>query len=327
MTPPEVKVLGRVKPQGSLLEVRHARRHLVTKGSFYERLAENGDAFLCDDDYAHLYAPTMGRPSIPPTVMLRALLLATHDRTRSTPRPPGVPGWTSTEGGHGRRRRLRRHRSHHLQPDAGSHGGCRRDLRQGEAHGHRRLLPRVRSRSGLRHLRADPGVRAPLHRLIDPFLRKERFGEMPLGHRLTWRRKPKGTTACRESGGCPKTCRALPRKTRVTWRRPDCLNLSSQGCNGSSSDTTSWSGVAGSGRLGIRRLESPSGGRWPMRSLKGMHEAPKSRSTRRSVREGGIAYGARALWQRSLRSSPRAGKPSTWRREAGVSITQRERSA
>lgn len=83
MTPPEVKVLGRVKPQGSLLETRHARRHLVTKGSFYERLAENGDAFLNDDDYAHLYAPTMGRPSIPPSIMLRALLLATYERTRS----------------------------------------------------------------------------------------------------------------------------------------------------------------------------------------------------------------------------------------------------
>jgi transposase len=78
-----VKVLGRVKPQGSLLETRHARRHLVTKGSFYERLADNGDAFLCDDDYAHLYAPTMGRPSIPPSIMLRALLLATYERTRS----------------------------------------------------------------------------------------------------------------------------------------------------------------------------------------------------------------------------------------------------
>jgi hypothetical protein len=33
-----------------------------------------------------------------------------------------------------------------------------------------------------------------------------------------------------------------------------------------------------------------------------------------------IAYGARALGQRSLHSSPRAGKPSTWRREAGVSM-------
>ena len=31
-----------------------------------------------------------------------------------------------------------------------------------------------------------------------------------------------------------------------------------------------------------------------------------------------IAYGVRALWQRSLRSSLRTGKPSTWQREAGV---------
>src|SRR5712691_3943540 len=56
---------------------------MVTKGSFYERLAENGDAFLSDDDYAHLYAKTMGRPSIPPSIMLRAMLCATHDRLRS----------------------------------------------------------------------------------------------------------------------------------------------------------------------------------------------------------------------------------------------------
>src|SRR5947207_2565645 len=79
----EVKVLGRVKPQGSLLATSHARRHLVTKGSFYERLADNGDAFLCDDDYAHLYAPTMARPSIPPAIMLRPLLLATDEGTLS----------------------------------------------------------------------------------------------------------------------------------------------------------------------------------------------------------------------------------------------------
>jgi hypothetical protein len=37
-----------------------------------------------------------------------------------------------------------------------------------------------------------------------------------------------------------------------------------------------------------------------------------------TLRECGIAYGARALWRRSLRSSPRAGRPSAWRREAGV---------
>jgi hypothetical protein len=39
---------------------------------------------------------------------------------------------------------------------------------------------------------------------------------------------------------------------------------------------------------------------------------------RLAPRERGIAYGARALRRRSLRSSPRTGEPFTWRREAGV---------
>jgi hypothetical protein len=57
------------------------RRHLVTKGSFYERLAGHGHEILSDDDFAHLYAEGKGRPSIPPSVMVRAMLCATHDRT------------------------------------------------------------------------------------------------------------------------------------------------------------------------------------------------------------------------------------------------------
>ncbi|MFN2507108.1 MAG: IS1182 family transposase [Acidimicrobiales bacterium] len=57
------------------------RRHLVTKGSFYERLADHGHEILNDDDFAHLYAEGKGRPSIPPSVMARAMLCATHDRT------------------------------------------------------------------------------------------------------------------------------------------------------------------------------------------------------------------------------------------------------
>ena len=36
-----------------------------------------------DDDFAHLYADGKGRPSIPPSVMIRAMLCATHDRTPS----------------------------------------------------------------------------------------------------------------------------------------------------------------------------------------------------------------------------------------------------
>jgi hypothetical protein len=57
------------------------RRHLVTKGSFYERLADHGHEVVRDDDFAHLYHPRIGRPSIPPSVMVRAMLCATHDKT------------------------------------------------------------------------------------------------------------------------------------------------------------------------------------------------------------------------------------------------------
>jgi hypothetical protein len=44
-------------------------------------------------------------------------------------------------------------------------------------------------------------------------------------------------------------------------------------------------------------------------------------------RKRGIAYRARAPWQRSLRSSLRTGKPSTWRREAGVQDAKTQRYA
>jgi hypothetical protein len=74
-------MLGRVDAQGSLLETRWVRRHLVTKGSFYERLAVHGHEVVCDDDFADLYAEGRGRPSVPPSVMVRAMLCATHDRT------------------------------------------------------------------------------------------------------------------------------------------------------------------------------------------------------------------------------------------------------
>ena len=76
-------MLGRVEAQGSLLQTRLVRRHLVTKGSFYERLADHGDEIVSDEDFARCYSPSQGRPSIPPSVMMRALLCATHDRITS----------------------------------------------------------------------------------------------------------------------------------------------------------------------------------------------------------------------------------------------------
>jgi hypothetical protein len=57
------------------------RRHLVTKGSFYERLADHGHEIVSDDDFAELYSERVGRPSVPPSVMIRAMLCATHDKT------------------------------------------------------------------------------------------------------------------------------------------------------------------------------------------------------------------------------------------------------
>jgi len=74
-------MMGRVDGQGSLLETRLMRRHLVTRGSFYERLADHGEEIVSDDDFAELYALRMGRPSIPPSVMVRAMLCATYDKT------------------------------------------------------------------------------------------------------------------------------------------------------------------------------------------------------------------------------------------------------
>src|SRR5665213_3429521 len=77
----EVFVLGRVDLQGSLLSTALVHDERLTKHSFYERLALHGHEIVDDDDFAHLYARTNGRPSHPPSVMVRALLCATHDKT------------------------------------------------------------------------------------------------------------------------------------------------------------------------------------------------------------------------------------------------------
>jgi len=171
-------VLGRVNPQGSLLETRHARRHLVTKGSFYERLADNGDAFLCDDDYAHLYAPTMGRPSIPPSIMVRAMLLATYERVRSDAEIArntrvdldwkAAMGVDDDFGGIAPTTfSLMRARMVAADADAKLFEKTLEKAVAAGIFGNQKLTaivdssPRARSRSGLRHLRAHPGVPAP----------------------------------------------------------------------------------------------------------------------------------------------------------------------
>jgi hypothetical protein len=80
------------------------RRHLVTKGSFYERLADHGHEIVSDDDFVDLYAEGNGRPSIPPSVIIRALLCATLDRLSSDREDVTAdPGRRGLESGDARR--------------------------------------------------------------------------------------------------------------------------------------------------------------------------------------------------------------------------------
>ena len=55
----------------------------------------------------------------------------------------------------------------------------------------------------------------------------------------------------------------------------------------------------------------------PARAVEEMSGRPNPCSIRTTETYRGIAYGARALWRRSARSSPGPGKPVTWRRGTG----------
>ncbi len=45
------------------------------ESSFYARMAMHGSALIRDEDFADCYSTTMGRPSIPPSLLMRAVLL------------------------------------------------------------------------------------------------------------------------------------------------------------------------------------------------------------------------------------------------------------
>jgi transposase len=48
---------------------------LLDEGSFYALLAEHGDRIVSDQDFAECYSETTGRPSIPPSLLAKVLLL------------------------------------------------------------------------------------------------------------------------------------------------------------------------------------------------------------------------------------------------------------
>jgi hypothetical protein len=74
-------MLGEVDRQGSLLGVDSllARLFEGDDDSFYARLAAHGDEIIADEEFAECYAAGMGRPSIPPSLLMRAVLCQIRD--------------------------------------------------------------------------------------------------------------------------------------------------------------------------------------------------------------------------------------------------------
>ena len=74
-------MLGTVDRQGSLLGVDSLLSSLFEgdDSSFYARLAAHGDDLIRDEDFADCYSSGRGRPSIPPSLLMRAVLLQLRD--------------------------------------------------------------------------------------------------------------------------------------------------------------------------------------------------------------------------------------------------------
>lgn len=74
-------MLGTTDRQGSLLGVDSLLSRLFEgdDNSFYARLAARGDEIIRDEDFAECYATGRGRPSIPPSLLMRAVLCQIRD--------------------------------------------------------------------------------------------------------------------------------------------------------------------------------------------------------------------------------------------------------
>jgi transposase len=74
-------MIGKANPQASLLgtDALLSRLFEGDDTSFYARLAAHGHEIVVDDDFASCYAEGTGRPSIPPSLLMRAVLCQIRD--------------------------------------------------------------------------------------------------------------------------------------------------------------------------------------------------------------------------------------------------------
>lgn len=73
-------MLGKRSAQRGLFEADTQYRDLVGANSFYAFLAGHRGEIFRDELFAGLYAPRLGRPSVPPSLLATALVLQHHDR-------------------------------------------------------------------------------------------------------------------------------------------------------------------------------------------------------------------------------------------------------
>jgi hypothetical protein len=67
-------------PQLGLFDADVLYLGFVGEDTFYGFLARHRKELFRDEDFAELYSPDMGRPSVPPSLLATALLLQSHDR-------------------------------------------------------------------------------------------------------------------------------------------------------------------------------------------------------------------------------------------------------
>ena len=71
--------MGRDLGQRSAFDASPMYQHKIEPGSIYHLLHQLGDEYLSDDDFSCMYHPCTGRPSQPPSLLAKVLLLQRHD--------------------------------------------------------------------------------------------------------------------------------------------------------------------------------------------------------------------------------------------------------
>jgi hypothetical protein len=141
-------VLSTAGPQGSLLGVDSLLAQFFEgdNDSLLSASVAGGGEVICDEDFADCYLAGKGRPSIPPSLLMRAMLCQIRDHVsdREAARTGGpLRRW---RGGPARRGPRRAHR------DAGpAGGGSRADVLGGCCRAHRRRARAASDRSGGAH--------------------------------------------------------------------------------------------------------------------------------------------------------------------------------